>query len=279
MATSPGDIRLLLVDDEAEFLEAIRPGLARRGFHVTTAESGQAALQQLRSEEFHVVVLDVKMPGIDGVDTFREIRRIAPSLPVIMLTGHGSIQQAFETSREGVYDYLAKPCDVERLATIARQAVADRAESKAPTEPAADDIRLLLVDDDRELVESLTLALERRGVTVTTALDGTTALARVEASQFDVAVVDVRMPDMDGLNLLNRLRKNDPLLEVIVLTGHPAVDDARRGLKQGAFDYLTKPQRVEDLLLHVRSAADRRHQRLQERQQAEIDRIVSQQPD
>jgi len=279
MAISPGDIRLLLVDDEAEFLEAVRPGLARRGFHVTTAESGQAALQHLRSEEFHVVVLDVKMPGIDGVDTFREIKRIAPSLPVIMLTGHGSIQQAFDTSREGVYDYLAKPCDVDRLATIARQAVADRAGFKASTQPTAGDIRLLLVDDDRDFVESVAPALERRGVTVTTAPDGTTALALAEASRFDVAVVDVRMPDMDGLTVLKRLRGGDPLLEVIVLSGHPAVDDVRRGLKDGAFDYLTKPQRVEDLLLHVRAAADRRRLRLEERQQAEIDRIVSRQPD
>jgi len=279
MATAPSDIRLLLVDDEVEFLEAVRPGLSRRGFHVSLAESGHAALQHLTSEDFDVVVLDVKMPGIDGVDTFREIKRLAPSVPVILLTGHGSIQQAFETSREGVYDYLAKPCDVDRLATVVRQAVADRAAATTSSGPTVGDVRLLLVDDDRDFVESVAPALERRGVIVTTALDGATALARAAESQFDVAVVDVRMPDLDGLTVLNRLRASDPLLEVIVLTGHPAVDDVRRGLKEGAFDYLTKPQRVEDLLLHVRAAADRRRLRMQERQQAEIDRIVSRQPD
>ncbi len=279
MATSPQDIRLLLVDDEAEFLEAVRPGLARRGFQVTLAESGQAALDHLSQEDCDVVVLDVKMPGIDGVDTFREIKRIAPSLPVIMLTGHGSIQQAFDTSREGVYDYLAKPCDVEQLATVARQAVADRAVSGQPAPSPAGHVRLLLVDDDRDFVESVTPALERRGVSVTKAFNGTAALECATQSQFDIAIVDVRMPDLDGLTVLSRLRELDPLLEVIVLTGHPAVEDVRRGFKDGAFEYLTKPQRVEDLLLHLHAAADRRRLRLRERQQQEIDETISRRPD
>ncbi len=279
MGNSPSTIRLLIVDDEAEFLQAVQPGLTRRGFHVTLAESGQAALGLLSSEQFDVVLLDVKMPGLDGVDTFREIKRIAPSLPVIMLTGHGNIQQAFETSREGVYDYLAKPCDLDQLANVVRQAAADRAAAQVQAISPVTELRLLLVDDDRDFVESITPALERRGVTVTAALDGATALARVAESRFEVALVDVRMPDMDGLTVLRQLRQRDPLLEVVVLTGHPAVDDVRRGFKGGAFEYLTKPQRVEDLLFHLRAAAERRRQRERERQQQEIDQIISRQPD
>ena len=120
----PQDIRLLLVDDEVDFLEAMAPGLARRGFRISIARTGQAALDLLAREPVDVVVLDVKMPGKDGVETFREIKRIAPGLPVILLTGHGSIPQAFQTSREGVADYLAKPCDVQRLTDVVRQVVA-----------------------------------------------------------------------------------------------------------------------------------------------------------
>jgi two-component system response regulator HydG len=271
--------RVLLVDDEVEFLRAIEPGLARRGFHVTSAESGQAALQLLSSETFDVIVLDVKMPGLDGVDTFREIKRTAPTLPVILLTGHGNIEQAFETSREGVYEYLRKPCDVARLANVARLAVRKTRDSKATSATLPDEIRLLLVDNDSDFVDSIAPALERRGVIVSRARNGNEAVEQARQMAFAVALVDVRMPDIDGLTLLRRLRKIDPLLEAIILTGHPSVPDVRRGVREGAFDYLTKPQRVEDLLDRIRAAAQRHEQRKEERRQKEVEGILSNHPD
>jgi len=279
MTAIPHELRLLLVDDEVEFLAAMTPGLIRRGFEVRVAENGHAALDLLRTETVDVVVLDVKMPGIDGVETFHEIKRVAPGLPVILLTGHGSIPQAFETSRDGVANYLAKPCEVQRLADAARQAVADRTVDTAPSHAIPADIRLLLVDDDRDFTEALVPALERRGVRVSAPPSGAQALEEVALRRFDVAIVDVRMPDIDGLTLLRQLREVDPRLEVIVLTGHPSIDDVRRGLQEGAFDYLTKPQRVEDVVSRVRAAHERRSAREEERRRAEADRILSRHPD
>ncbi|UCG87777.1 MAG: response regulator [Gemmatimonadota bacterium] len=276
----PNDnIRVLLVDDERDFLLAIEPGLARRGFEVTLAGSGEEALDRVSSETFDIIVLDVKMPGIDGVDTFREIKRLAPGLPVIMLTGHGNLEQAFETSREGVYDYLAKPCDVEALASVAQRAVALSRQLERSHEPQLEGVRLLLVDDDHDFVESVAPALERRGLAVTTALDARAALQEMQGRTFDVALVDVLMPKMDGITLMARLRAQDPLMEVIFLTGHSTVEDARRGLKEGAFDYLTKPQQVEDLLVSIHAAYERRELRMQAHQQEDVDRIISERPD
>ncbi len=122
MSTDEPAIRLLLVDDERDFLRAVSPGLERRGLRVTTAEDGATALALLGEGTTDVVVLDVKMPGMDGISVFRRITEMAPHVPVIMLTGHGSIQDAFETSRRGVYEYLTKPCRVETLAEVVRKA-------------------------------------------------------------------------------------------------------------------------------------------------------------
>jgi two-component system response regulator HydG len=279
MSKIQAEIRVLMVDDEREFLQAVEPGLARRGFKVATAESGRRALELLLAEGFDVVVLDVKMPGIDGVDTFREIKRIAPGLPVILLTGHGNIQQAFDTSREGVHEYLTKPCEVERLAQTLREAVARSAPPPTEQGMEEDEVRLLLVDDDLEFVRSITPGLERRGVRVSAASDGVKAIESIRSRRFDVALVDVVMPGIDGLTLLDRLKEEDPSLQVVILTGNPRVDDVRRGLKAGALDYLTKPQTVEDLYQVLRSARNRKRELENEGRMAEADRILTDRPE
>jgi len=273
------EIRVLLVDDEREFLEAVAPGLGRRGFEVSMADSGTAALELLANQTFDVIVLDVKMPGINGVDTFREIKRSVPDLPVILLTGHGNVEQAFETSREGVFEYLTKPCDVEELAKVARRATEVSPTQGARDTMAVEEIRLLLVDDDHDFVKALTPALERRGVTVSKAYEGHEAMESLRTNEFHVAIVDVKMPGMDGLTLLDRLHEIDPLLEVILLSGHSSVGDVRRGLKEGAFDYLTKPQRVEDLFDHIRAAWERRKRRRDEELRREAERVLEERPD
>ncbi len=279
MAVSKKSTRLLLVDDEVEFLEAMEPGLVRRGFDVTLASDGRAALDLLSSHAFDVIVLDVKMPVLDGVDTFREVKRLRPGLPVIMLTGHGNLQQAFETSREGVYEYLTKPCQVEDLARVVTEAVSQAKQAGQAVPVPEEEIRLLLVDDDRDFVDSVAPALGRRGIAVSRAYTGESALEQAGRGCHDVAVVDVRMPDIDGLTLLDRLRETDPQLEVIVLTGHPTAHDARRGFKHGAFDFLVKPQRIEELVAAIRRAHEHRRKRLQSDRAKEIDEILERRPD
>ena len=115
-------VRLLMVDDEAEFLEASAPALTRRGFAVTCAADGSQALRRMAEAQAEVVVLDVKMPGLDGEELFRIFRQRWPGVPILMLTGHGSVRQAFRTAREGLHAYLAKPCDMDELARVAHEA-------------------------------------------------------------------------------------------------------------------------------------------------------------
>jgi DNA-binding NtrC family response regulator len=280
MSDTGAQVRILLVDDERDFLEAVTPGLERRGFAVSRAENGSDALELIGGEAFDVVVLDVKMPGLDGVSVFHEIRRRAPGLPVVILTGHGSVQQAFETSREGIYDYLSKPFDVDALADVAHRAARHGAEHRNVRDAAeGHPIALLFVDDDRDLVAALTPALGRRGIAVTVAHDSTQALALASGRRFDVALVDVVMAGMHGLTLMSLLRESDPLLQVIVLTGHPSVADARRALKEGAFDYLVKPQPVEDLFATIHRAWSRRMGREEAHRREVAERILAEHPE
>lgn len=109
-------IKVLMVDDEEQFRETTRKILNRRGFETIMAASGEEALEML-DEKPDVVVLDVKMPGMDGHQVLKEIKKRMPLVPVIMLTGHGALPSAREALVQGAYDYLAKPCDIDLLAS------------------------------------------------------------------------------------------------------------------------------------------------------------------
>ncbi|NIO27685.1 MAG: response regulator [Candidatus Latescibacteria bacterium] len=116
-------IRLILVDDEAEFLASTAAALIRRGIDVTTARSGWIALELLNDQKFDVAILDLKMPGMSGKVLHSEIKRRCPDMPVIILTGHGNSEQVGHFSKEGIFHYLSKPCDMETLVSVTRQSV------------------------------------------------------------------------------------------------------------------------------------------------------------
>jgi len=109
-------IRVLLVDDEKRFVLNLARLLGTRDFDITTAFDGFAAVDLIKGKDgFDVVVLDVKMPGMDGIETLRQIKKLAPHIQVIMLTGHADIASGTKAIREGAFDYFIKPCDFEAL--------------------------------------------------------------------------------------------------------------------------------------------------------------------
>ncbi|MBF0204777.1 MAG: response regulator [Desulfamplus sp.] len=120
--------RLLLVDDEAPFIEAISKRLKKRNFKVEMAFSGMEALEKFTEDGFdpEVVILDVKMPGMDGIETLEELKRKYPLVEVIMLTGHATVSSAIDGMKKGAFDYLMKPCDMEVLVTKVGEAIAKK---------------------------------------------------------------------------------------------------------------------------------------------------------
>ena len=120
------------------------------------------------------------------------------------------------------------------------------------------DINILLVDDEADFVETLTKRFRIRKIQVASASNGPDALKLLEGQEFDVAILDVRMPGMDGMELLRAIRARHPLTEVIMLTGHATVENAIEGMKRGAFDYLMKPCNLEDLIRKIEQAATKK---------------------
>ncbi|MGD9125150.1 MAG: response regulator [Desulfarculaceae bacterium] len=123
-----------------------------------------------------------------------------------------------------------------------------------PDEP----LRLLLVDDEPAYLEVLEKRMGMRGLEVTTAGSGADGIQALRKQDFEVAVVDLKLGDMDGLEVLKVFKKMDPQIQVIILTGHGSEQAARDGLAMGAFDYLTKPCELESLLERIKAARAQR---------------------
>ncbi|MBU3949637.1 MAG: response regulator [Proteobacteria bacterium] len=108
-------IRLLLVDDEKDFVNVIAKRLSKRNFEVTKAFSGPEALRAIRKTDFDIAIIDLKMEEMDGIEVLKILSKMVPELPVIVLTGHGSEAASEEAMQYGAIEYLAKPCDFEEL--------------------------------------------------------------------------------------------------------------------------------------------------------------------
>lgn len=278
-------IKLLLVDDEEEFLTSSSQALSRRGFEVDIAPNGVTALDMVENNQYDAIVLDVKMPDINGIEVYNQIRKISPDLPVMLLTGHGSIDDAFQTSKDGIADYLTKPIDIDKLADYIHQVVENaknqlKQDSRAANSTGFEEvIRVLLIDDEIEFLDSMKKVFQRRHLEVVTAESGGEALELLKENLVDVAVVDVKMPGMDGLEVLRRIKKDFPSVEVILLSGHPSIEAAIEGIKLGANEYIKKPPEVDELMAVIRKLYQNKQENIIEQRRKLIDEIHRRYPD
>ena len=123
-------IKLLIVDDEVQFLDSIAKRLELRGFEVTKASRGEDAIKAARQDKFDLAILDLKMPGIDGTELLAILKQEHRFLEVIMLTGHGSLESAVECTKLGAFGYLPKPYELDHLLEVLKDAYEARLRKK-----------------------------------------------------------------------------------------------------------------------------------------------------
>jgi len=235
--------KIMVVDDEPEMLFTVTEILEDAGYEVYGAEDGYRAIELASQETFALVFMDINLPGIDGVEAYRKIKSISPGTPVIMITGfsvESLINQALE---EGAYTVLYKPLDVTGLLLAVKDLL------DAPC--------VLVVDDDLDARESVKFILEDRGYKITLATNGNQAVANAESKNYDVILMDIQMPGLDGYEACRQIVESDPLVKVIFITGHEVNECARQALKAGAFSLLGKPVEPEQLVTLVSSLVDR----------------------
>jgi DNA-binding NtrC family response regulator len=127
--------KVLLVDDEEEFVETLAERMRNRGMDVETSNSGSAALDLIDDDSYDVVVLDLKMPGMDGLEALERIKKRRPEIQVVLLTGHATVEKGVEAMKRGALEFLEKPIDLSKLSEVIHKAKAEK---------------MILVDEDTE---------------------------------------------------------------------------------------------------------------------------------
>jgi CheY-like chemotaxis protein len=237
--------RVLLIDDNVDLTQNLAEILEDEGLEVETADGGSSGLQRLARGEYALVVTDMRMPGMNGLEVIRYIKQRWPALPVMVMTAFAHDELLEQARNEGALRVMVKGSHVEELtAWIARLA-------------AAPSLILVVEDDDAMRTNLVEVLQEIEGVVPTPARDGATARKLVAARRPSGAVIDVRLPDADGLELARVLREiaSSPDLPVLHITGH--VDDVRAALQSLLSDdrvrFLEKPFATDVFLETVRT--------------------------
>ncbi|WP_437634560.1 response regulator [Sorangium sp. So ce854] len=226
--------RVLVVDDEEGMRATLAANLELEGYEVVEARDGAHALELARRQRFALVLSDVKMPGLNGVETFRELRRIQPGLTVVLMTGFAIERLIEEGIGEGVYAVIYKPFSMEHLARVVARALASRP--------------VLVVDDLPDVAEAIVAGLQAAGLRAEAVYDGYAAIQRARDEAVDVCVLDLVMPALDGVKTYEQLRRTSKQIRVIAMTGYAPPEMIHAFTSRGGYACLRKPFEVRELM-------------------------------
>jgi len=236
------NVNLLIVDEDISILETIGDIFQDRGYNVAMVDNGQRAIKLVSRRYFDVVLMDIRMPGIDGLETYKEVKRIIPTAAVIMMTGDSKEKLVKKSIEEGAYTVIYKPFNVKKVIKIVEEAL------KKPI--------ILIVDDRIEDRETLRDILAGKGYRVVLAKDGYEAVGFSEKGNFDVILLDIKMPKMDGIETMERIKELRPDAGIIMMTAYSMEEFVEDSLRKGAYTCLFKPIDVEKMLEAIQKVRD-----------------------
>lgn len=231
--------RILIVDDEPDTCANLSDILADFGYQVDTADSGFTALDLLKQHSYDIALLDLRMPGMDGLELYRRIRELSAGTVAIVVTAYASSDTAKSVLSAGAWRLVSKPVDTGALLNLVTR--------------AADMCQVLVVDDDRELCDNLWDLLRERGLRVHLAHDVPDAESAVQQHKFQVVLIDMKLPTGHGLQVLRTLQQADRDARTILITGFAAEMETKvqQAVQAGASAVCYKPFNVDELLSTV----------------------------
>jgi two-component system response regulator HydG len=238
MATTAPSI--LVVDDEVDTCRNLSDILTDLGYQVDMAYEGLTALEMVRKNACDVALLDLKMPGMDGLTLYREIKKLRAGTVAIVVTAYAGGDTKAEALAAGAWQVLSKPVDLPMLLNFVEEALGQP--------------MVMVVDDDHDLCANLWDLLRERGYRVCLAHDEKEAAERLKGREFKVVLIDMKLPAGDGTTVFHIVRHANPKARTVVITGHRSEMDqlVEKVMHEGADAVCYKPFDVPRLLATVK---------------------------
>lgn len=240
---------VLIVDDDVGMALTTALILKRKGYSVVTAHDGPEAIERVKERPFDMILMDVKMPLMNGVEAYRRIKGIRPNAVVVMMTAYAVEDLIRQALDEDAYGILRKPLDVEEMVSVIEEA-------RANDEGAL----ILVVDDDPGTCTTLRNILVEEGYRVGTAPTGEEAVDKARERKYEVIFIGMKLPTLNGLETYLAIRDVDPGAVAIMITGYRQEMDelVEQALQNHAYTCLYKPIDIENLLHLVEEICERK---------------------
>ena len=247
-------MKVLIIDDEIGICKYLQRVLKKEGCKVNYTTSAVGVMDKIYhaksdGEPYELLLLDLRMPTVGGLELLKEIREAQLDLDVIIITGYGDEEKVTEAVRLGAVDYLPKPISLENL-----QTAVFRVQQKRVKEALRHSI--LIVDDEKDLCNHIKRELDKEGYQTAVAYDGDEGLGYFRNNKVDMVIADIKMPKMSGLEMLKKCREITDDFVSIIITGHGDHEKAIEALKLDVFNYLRKPISLEELVTSIGKGID-----------------------
>ena len=232
----PSQRSVLIVDDDANCCSTLSRILEKKGYAATIAESGMRAIELVKGKPFDVILMDIKMPIMNGVEACKNIKRIRPAAVVIFMTAFSVEDLIKEAIKDGAYAVIRKPFDIDAVVNM--------------IEKSRNGALLAVVDDDPNIGKTMKSVLERKGYGVATCLTGEEAIALAKDRPCDIFFVDMKLPVLNGLETYLEIKKTNPQAVVVMMTAYQQEMNelVRQAIEKGAYACLYKPFDMDKVL-------------------------------
>jgi DNA-binding NtrC family response regulator len=205
-------LRVFVVDDEKIIRDFFRRLLSLLNLDVVEAEDGYKAVEQARKEKFDIFFIDVRMPGMNGLETYRKISEIDPDANVVMMTGY-AVEDILETAKsEGVHGSIRKPFEINQIKDIIDSAVKNEGKKISS---------VMVVDDDSAVIDFFTKLLVSGGLHCDSAQNKPDAVALAKKTKFDLIFLDLVLKDSNGIEIYKEIKQIQPEASIVLITGYP----------------------------------------------------------
>lgn len=247
-------LRILVVDDEETIRELFKEYLREDGFLVKAASSGKEAIETVKAENFDLFLIDLIMPEMDGIELLQEFRRLNIETPAIVLTAYEAEFDGSKKQALNIIGLISKGTPMSEVSSKIRDQII-KIQNKIVREEREmeKEIKILVVDDEKSILDFLKEVVESQGYSFLSAQSGEEAMNKIKEEMPDLVILDIVMPGLDGLEVLQLIREGNKTLPVVILTAYGTNERVKEAMKLNVSGFIPKGISVKEATSKIRT--------------------------